>query len=460
MRESRSEIFEAFTKLAEEKGLFKTAAEEKKSKKDKESPELKKYKSEVYARVSSDDISTIEALYGVKPESIKGMEYEHNIAEVAHPNAVVVAPSYDKINALVENINERQKIIINKIFVSKAPSGTSDMFLKDAEKELAMQLIRIGNDMDNADQEEIRILADECLEGLKKNAGLWDDISDFAHKAVDSIGGNKGEKTLNDATSVGTGALEGAAAGALIGAVVTSWGVPLSLVGAGLGGLLGGIAGGVGAYLFNTGSKVKNIELNTKSLYNQLGDLKKSCPEEAAFFAQIEETVNNINVASSNYMKAINIIRAKEIKGEEATPAEIQEIKNDTKIFVDLIGKFDKVRSIFKKKIKEGSFAKALNSTPGLDDDIQDVDKEFDSIAVTIDNLKASMNGVVQKAVAVVEAKQPTTDGHAAQPTADSKKESAPKEDHWYDIFQKMVGHKPDEKEVNFFNSFPETQQK
>ncbi len=463
MRENRSDIFEAYAKLAEEKGLVKTAAEDKKNKKDKESTELKKYKSEAYARVGSDDISAIEALYGVKPAAIKGMEYERNIVEIAHPTPVVVGPAYDKLNALVENINERQNIIINKIR-SKAPSGTSDMFLKDAHNELVMELVRVGNDMDNADQEELRILADECLEDLKKNAGWLDDAGNWVHKQVKDLVGDEGNKVINDTGSVGKGALEGAITGGIVAAIATAWFPPAEAVSIPFGALAGAVVGGLAAYLFNTGSKVQNIKLNSANLLNQLGDMKRAIPEEAAFFARIESILDKLIKSSDVYLAALEVVRVKEGNKEEASQSEIEEVKKDAKEFTTLIDLFEKVRVDFDAKDDEGAFAKSLNKTPGLDNDIKDVRKEFLSLAAAIDNLKGTMKRWTEKAKQEVakDAAAPASAPAAAQAAPGVAQEPAKKQnDSMFDTlsndFWKMVGHEPDEKTKQFLNSLPET---
>jgi hypothetical protein len=449
MRERKSEMFEAYAKLAEEKGLVKTAAEEKK--KEKESKELKNYRSETYPRVGSDDISTIEALYGVKPESY--IKYENNIAEYAHPNAVVVAPSYDKINALVENINERQNIIINKI-LSKAPSGSSDMFLKDAEKDLAMELIRIGNDMDNADEEELRALADECLDGFKKKADFLGDLGDYAHKAVDFVGGNKGDKLVSDIGGVGEGALAGAASGALVGAIITSWGGPLSLAGAGVGALIGGTIGGIEGYIFNTSPKVKNIKENSADLLNQMGDLKKAVPEEEVYFKTVEDFMGKLVKASNDYITILNTVQSKSIKNEPVTPNEIQEVKNDSKIFIDMLGTFEKIKETFEAKAKQGSFAKAVSylQVPGVANDIQDVRDSFKSLSIAIDNLKATMTGIVNKSVEEAKSNKAEPTKEEVKPTEVKPTENAQKAKQENSIWD-LIGHKPDEDTMKFINS-------
>lgn len=144
----KSDVFESFVKIAQEKGMISMESDETKKKLEKTH------------RADSLDISDIEALYGVKPNLPKDMEYENNIMECAHPNSVVVSPSYDKLNGLVENDIERQNISVH--IVHKTPDGLLTQ-RKYAEKDLVLSLVRIANDLDNKDQEQLRVLADLCL---------------------------------------------------------------------------------------------------------------------------------------------------------------------------------------------------------------------------------------------------------------------------------------------------------
>lgn len=154
----KSEIFDNYAKIAEAAGLV--AAED--------SRKIKKYKKESDPRLGSDDISTIEALYGVKPDN--SVKYEENIMEAAHKEPVVIGPSYDKIQALVENEIERQKIDFNIVMGPLSDGSNAHTYKKYAENELMLQLVRIANDMDNKGAEELRILADDCLNAMVKKS--------------------------------------------------------------------------------------------------------------------------------------------------------------------------------------------------------------------------------------------------------------------------------------------------
>jgi hypothetical protein len=148
----KSDVFDSFVKIALEKGLISEDAPEKAKKKLESNP-----------RADSLDISAIEALYGVKPNALKGMEYKRNIIENAHPESVIIAPSYDKLHGLVENENERQDISIN--IINRMPDGNITQH-KYAEHDLLMTLVRVGNELDNQNKHELRALSDVCLEKI------------------------------------------------------------------------------------------------------------------------------------------------------------------------------------------------------------------------------------------------------------------------------------------------------
>lgn len=159
---NRSEIFEEFAKIAQEKKLIS-----------KNSSESFK-KLENNPRADSLDISAIEALYGVKPKAPNDMDYKNNIMEIAHPSSKVVSPAYDKINGLVENNIERQNI--NLRIVNKNPDGLLTQ-RKYAEQQLLFSLVRTANDLDNKNETKLANLADNCLKHasqqftIKKQAG-------------------------------------------------------------------------------------------------------------------------------------------------------------------------------------------------------------------------------------------------------------------------------------------------
>lgn len=149
----KSEIFESFVKIAQERGLVSQAEDY--------SPEhTEKSFSETNPRFDSLTIEQISKLYNTKPQLPKDMEYKRNIIEDAHPESVVVSPSYDKLNGLVENENEGQAIRAR--ITMKDPDGHLTN-RKYAKKNLVLSLVRVANELDACNNEELRKLADYCL---------------------------------------------------------------------------------------------------------------------------------------------------------------------------------------------------------------------------------------------------------------------------------------------------------
>ena len=145
----KSDIIESFWKIAEEKGIISEDASEK----------AKKILTKTH-RADSLSIEDIAKLYNVKPDAPK--KYKRNIYELAHPERVVISPSYDKLHGLVENENERQDIIINILMEEPLRSGNLGQ-RKYAEKDLLLSLVRVANDLDNQGKDDLRSLADACL---------------------------------------------------------------------------------------------------------------------------------------------------------------------------------------------------------------------------------------------------------------------------------------------------------
>ncbi len=155
----RSEIFDSFVKIAQEKGMISSDAPEKAVK--------KLENAQPYPRWDSKSVKDIEKLYHVKPDCPKDMEYDRNIIQDAHPNPAVISPAHDKINGLFTNNNEQNNIIVH--IVSKNPNGQYFQ-QKLAEKNLTLNLVRLGNYLDNANS-PLRSLADSSLIQLNKQAG-------------------------------------------------------------------------------------------------------------------------------------------------------------------------------------------------------------------------------------------------------------------------------------------------
>ncbi len=147
MKNSSSEVFDNYAAIALEQGLISEAADPKEW------------------RRGSDDISTIEALYGVKPNG------DEDILDKAHPESVIIAPSYDRLNGLVENLKERHNIMVGIVNKPHQAKLTQHRYAS-AHQDLADELIRIGYKMDNRDEDDLRVLADSCSERMYKEAFL------------------------------------------------------------------------------------------------------------------------------------------------------------------------------------------------------------------------------------------------------------------------------------------------
>lgn len=144
----RSEIFEEFAKIAQEKKIISNDSK-------------KSFKAlENNPRADSLDVSAIAALYGVKPETSDDMKYKSNIMEIAHPNSLVISPANDRINGLVENNIERQNI--NLRIVNKNPDGLLTQ-RRYAQQQLALSLVRVANDLNHKNKIKLNKLADSCL---------------------------------------------------------------------------------------------------------------------------------------------------------------------------------------------------------------------------------------------------------------------------------------------------------
>lgn len=145
----QSDVLDNFFKIAQDNGLIDDYSSKKSKKKLESNPRADS--------LSEKDISN---LYNVKPNTPNGNSYKKNIIEDAHPSSVIISPSYDRLNGLVENENERQNITLH--ILNKTPHGHLTNH-KYAKKELVLSLVRIANSLDNCDNEKLRILADTCL---------------------------------------------------------------------------------------------------------------------------------------------------------------------------------------------------------------------------------------------------------------------------------------------------------
>lgn len=149
-----SDIFNEYAKIMEDQGLLKNAQRS----------------SEAKTRPQGIDPEAIQMLYHVKPNG----KDEKPIVEQAHPEPAYVAPAYDRMNGLVENVQERQNMMIEIMEDPQHGKLTQHRYVK-ANNELLQELIRVATFMDNRNQEDLMKLADSCAQNLtefKKKAFL------------------------------------------------------------------------------------------------------------------------------------------------------------------------------------------------------------------------------------------------------------------------------------------------
>jgi hypothetical protein len=393
------DIFEKYAELAMERGLVSKGEDLKK-------------KLEKNPRWDSQDISAIELLYGVKPDSPKEMEYKKNIVEIAHPNAVIVSPAHDALNGLVENLNERNNILIN--IVNKTPDGhlTGRKYASD---ELVRSLVRIANEMDNRDSEELRVLADTCIEQMNKQALSWKDVTDFFSE--------KGSDVVETGKGVGGGAAVGGIIGGILGGI---FGVGAGAIpGAILGAQIGAVGGGVLAAITKTSPAAKNVSVNTKDTVDQLKDLIKKFPSNN-FLTTLHTKLESLMTLSSKYAELSNNPTGK--------IADTAEAKTITTEYVAAMEDVKKEAAVFKGKAKSGEFAGGTGAGDKvksvlymfMDDDIDDVVDSLNALEKAIDNAEEGMNAVktqTQQAVAQTSATP------AAAPTVEPPKTKEEKDE-------------------------------
>lgn len=270
-----SDIFNAYAKIAEEQGLVSTSEVES----DKSKKILEKN-----PRTDSLTQERIAKLYNVVTDAPKDMGYKRNMGEVAHKEPVVIAPAYDKLNALVESDNERQDILLH--IVNKRTNGLLTQH-KYAQDELIRTLVKIANHMDNIDQTDITKLADECLEGFKKK-------SDF------NIGKFFSDLVFHPPAAARPiiGGLKGAALGGLIAVLLPEAALPALIIRA-LPGLFS--AGAVfGNLLLGMGPRVISLNENCDLANKAIKDLINT------------KTLSQISVNKLNKLiKQIDLVKSK-----------------------------------------------------------------------------------------------------------------------------------------------------
>lgn len=131
-----SDIFDEYCRIMEEKGHIRKDAQKSKS------------PTRVEKETSEDYREKIKALYGI---DIKLNDSDKSIIEQAHPETVVVAPAYDRMNGVVENIQERHNVMTGIALKRNNGNLTQHRY---AKKELLDELVRLGFSLDNEGEEE------------------------------------------------------------------------------------------------------------------------------------------------------------------------------------------------------------------------------------------------------------------------------------------------------------------
>lgn len=333
MKMRESEIFNAYLKTAQEMGLLS------------DEPVIKEA-----ADKSRNDLSDIELLYGISPDGKKSKD----ILEEAHPETAIIGSAYDAMNAVVENLNQRQSIMTH--IALKTPNGkTVQRRYVEASNELLNTLISTGFELDNNDEPELMKLADSCAERINKVA----------------IG-------------------------------------PLALIGWVAAGI--GSVSGLGYYFTQAGPLIQNIEENAKILLNEISDLKNK-----SYSADLIKLVEHIRSLNNKFIKLLSELSSIQRKIQNAFIKndlnEIVTIQNSAQPKVDAI--FEIINQLEGSKSQLGAFKASVESEK--DSDVEDqwvrkikvvwdfaVGTADDDVIKAIESLSGAINKAVNNAKAVV----------------------------------------------------------
>lgn len=300
----------------------------------KESKELASYKNDDYPRASTRSIKDIEKLYNVRHDCY---DYKSTIMESAHPDMLVLLPAYDKMNGLVENEMERQKINLN--IMRKPVSGLE---YRQKYAELVQALLKTANDMDFQNQTQLYKLADSTIEQLQKEALGLKDLERWF-----------GDKTT-DVEDVAGGATIGTIGGGLIGALLG--GLPGALMGA----RIGGVAGGVISAVAKTGPAARNVQQNAKVALEDLNDLVKDHPADV-FLSTLATSLTHIQDTATTYSNLVSKMQAqtaapgsKSMSGQNADPEQVMQAGQQ---YIDEIHNLDAQIATFLANAQQGKYA-------------------------------------------------------------------------------------------------------
>jgi len=147
-----SDIFDEYAKLAISSGLIKVAKEDAKKPERKRNPDF-------------DD--AIRLLYGIEPDTI----YKEPLIDEAHPETYIAGRAYDSMNAVVENLRQRQSVMTAITLNTPTGNVTGHRYVS-ARKDLINSLVKTAFELDSKEEKELMVLADSCSEKIVKEAGV------------------------------------------------------------------------------------------------------------------------------------------------------------------------------------------------------------------------------------------------------------------------------------------------
>lgn len=152
MKSRHSDMLELFNKVAEENGLF-------------EQPFIALAKDEESDKKS--DIDPIALLYG-KQKDVKTID---ELLEEAHPDVAVKSPAYDLMNGVVENLHQRQRVMVDIALKTPRVLQTNYRYVK-ASQDLLEETTKLGFLLENK-KSTLMSYSDNCTDELIKEAFAW-----------------------------------------------------------------------------------------------------------------------------------------------------------------------------------------------------------------------------------------------------------------------------------------------
>jgi len=437
---TRSRIFEEYARIADERGLVtprvKNAKDDNPRGPDPDVDMSYGKKRTTRQTYKPKVMSTTEIFYGVQPNG-----EEKHIMEQAHSEPVIIAPSYDKINGLVENNIERQKIIINQVLRPNDGNVNHRKLAAKAHQELVFELVRIANDLDIRGEDELRALADNCIEKmcdvdvqLKSEAGFWDDVKSFFSE-------DAGDLAIAGGTGAAAGGVAGAIIGGILGAVATApvgeaAGLgPLAgaLVGAKAGAWIGGISAGLLSAVAGTSPKAKSVSINSASTIQRIDKLPEA--KTHPVLIKLRAEVEKLHTLADFYAG---------VSSGQTTSVNEERIKKITSDYIHQMATVKTEIGNYKRQAETGAFEDKSEGdmwskikTPIynlINNKVTDVTKELNSLIRTIDVSNESMKEVhkhaedskIEQAQADKLTSEINTPAAAAKPTAKPTAPSSP----------------------------------